>query len=40
MAEDIRVGDIILVNSNERIPADMVCLYTTDKSGTAYIRTD
>lgn len=40
MAQDIRVGDIILVNSNERIPADLICLYTTDKSGTAYIRTD
>jgi len=28
------------VNANERIPADMVVLYTTDKSSTAYIRTD
>ena len=36
----MRIGDIVLVNSNERIPADMICLYTTDKSGTAYIRTD
>ena len=40
MAEDMRVGDIIQVNANERIPADIVCLYTTDKSCTAYIRTD
>jgi phospholipid-translocating ATPase len=40
MAEGIRVGDIVLVNANERIPADMICLYTTDKSGTAYVRTD
>ena len=36
----MRVGDIIQVNSNERIPADIVVLYTTDKSCTAYIRTD
>ena len=39
-AQDIRVGDIIQVNSDERIPADLVCLFTTDKSGAAYIRTD
>lgn len=40
MAQEMRVGDIIQVNSNERVPADMVCLYTTDKSSTAFIRTD
>lgn len=39
-AQDIRVGDIVQVNANERIPADMVCLYTTEKSGAVYIRTD
>jgi len=39
-ALDIRVGDIIQVNSDERIPADLVCLFTTEKSGAAYIRTD
>jgi len=36
----MRVGDIIQVNSNERIPADLVCLFTTDKGGAAYIRTE
>lgn len=39
-AQDMRVGDIIQVNANERIPADIVCLFTTDRSGTAYVRTD
>jgi len=39
-AQDMRVGDIIQVNANERIPADVICLFTTDRSGTAYIRTD
>lgn len=39
-AQDMRVGDIIQVNAEERVPADMICLYTTDKSATAYIRTD
>lgn len=39
-AQDIRCGDIIQVHANERIPADIVCLYTTDRAGQAYIRTD
>lgn len=39
-AEDMRVGDIIVVHANERVPADLVLLYTTDKSGTVFIRTD
>ena len=29
-----------MVHSNERVPADMILLYTTDKSGTVFIRTD
>jgi phospholipid-translocating ATPase len=28
------------VHHNERIPADMVLLYTTEKSGSVFIRTD
>jgi phospholipid-translocating ATPase len=36
----MRVGDIIQVNAEERVPADMICLFTTDKSSTCYIRTD
>ena len=39
-AQSLRVGDIVVVSSNERVPADMVLLYTTDKSGTVFIRTD
>lgn len=39
-AQDMRVGDIIQVNAEERVPADMICLFTTDKSSTCYIRTD
>lgn len=40
LSKDLRVGDIIFVASNERIPADLILLYTTDKSGTVFIRTD
>ena len=36
----MRVGDIIKVHHNERIPADLVLLYTTEKSGSVFIRTD
>lgn len=39
-AADIRVGYIIAVDTNCRIPADMALLKTTDKSGASFIRTD
>jgi phospholipid-translocating ATPase len=39
-AEELQVGDIALVQSGERVPADMVLLYTTDKAGTVFIKTD
>ena len=37
---DIKVGDILQLNANERIPADMILLYTTDKSKSIFLRTD
>ena len=40
-SERIAVGDIIKVNQNERIPADMVLLYTTEHvNANVFIRTD
>ena len=36
----MKVGEIIKVLKDERIPADMVLLYTTEKSGAVFIRTD
>lgn len=39
-AASIQVGDIIKVSQNERVPADLVLLYTTEKSGSVFIRTD
>lgn len=36
----MKVGEVIKVKQNERIPADMVLLYTTEKSGSVFIRTD
>lgn len=37
---NLKVGQIIKVHHNERIPADLVLLYTTEKSGSVFIRTD
>lgn len=37
---EIQVGDIIQLEKDERIPADMVLLYTTDKSHSIFLRTD
>ena len=36
----LRVGDLILLEKNQRVPADMVLLRTSDASGTCFIRTD
>jgi hypothetical protein len=38
MLKDLKVGDIIEINSNQRIPADMILLYT--KESNVFIRTD
>lgn len=37
---EIEVGDIIQLEKNERVPADMVLLYTNDKSHAIFLRTD
>eukprot|EP00698_Gefionella_okellyi_P009663 TRINITY_DN2476_c0_g1_i3.p1 TRINITY_DN2476_c0_g1~~TRINITY_DN2476_c0_g1_i3.p1 ORF type:complete len:1081 (+),score=133.21 TRINITY_DN2476_c0_g1_i3:72-3314(+) len=39
-SSDICVGDLVFVRSNQRVPADMVLLRTTEKSGASFIRTD
>eukprot|EP01105_Mastigella_eilhardi_P028715 TRINITY_DN965_c0_g1_i1.p1 TRINITY_DN965_c0_g1~~TRINITY_DN965_c0_g1_i1.p1 ORF type:complete len:1119 (-),score=300.14 TRINITY_DN965_c0_g1_i1:22-3324(-) len=39
-SSDIRVGHLVIVNTNERVPADLVLLHTSDKSGASFIRTD
>lgn len=39
-AANLKVGDIIKVQKDERVPADMVLLWTTEKSGAVFIRTD
>ncbi|KAG8927497.1 putative aminophospholipid-translocase [Tulasnella sp. 419] len=36
----LRVGDLVLLEKNQRVPADVVLLRTSDASGTCFIRTD
>ena len=38
--KDLRVGQIVKVSQNERVPADLLLLYTTEKAGSVFIRTD
>ena len=38
-SEELRVGDVVIVNTGERVPADIVILYT-EKLGTVFIKTD
>ena len=39
-AQDIEVGHLIRVRTDQRVPADLVMLRTHDASGSAFIRTD
>lgn len=39
-AHKLRVGDLIIVDKDERVPADLVLLRTSENSGTVFVRTD
>lgn len=39
-AKDIKVGQILRIKHNQRVPADMLLLHTTETSGSIFIRTD
>lgn len=39
-SKDIKVGDLIVVHKQQRIPADMVLLSSSETSGEVFIRTD
>ncbi|CAI4223113.1 unnamed protein product [Auanema sp. JU1783] len=37
---DIKVGDVIVIHKDRRVPADVVLLRTTERQGACFIRTD
>ncbi|KAJ3205979.1 putative aminophospholipid-translocase [Entophlyctis luteolus] len=37
---DLHVGDLIIIQKDQRIPADCILLRTTESTGTCFIRTD
>ena len=39
-SSSLRVGDLVLLEKNQRVPADLVLLRTSESSGTCFIRTD
>lgn len=39
-ASSIKVGDLLVLTRNQRIPADCVLLHTTESSCTTFVRTD
>ncbi|KAJ2797332.1 putative aminophospholipid-translocase, partial [Coemansia helicoidea] len=36
----LAVGDLVLIEKNQRVPADMVLLRTTESAGACFVRTD
>lgn len=39
-SSELTVGDLVHLDKDQRVPADMVLLRTSDKAGAAFIRTD
>ena len=39
-SSSIRVGDMVLLEKNQRVPADLVLLSTSEEEGTCFVRTD
>ncbi|KAK4053617.1 putative aminophospholipid-translocase [Microbotryomycetes sp. JL221] len=39
-SSQIKVGDLVYLEKNQRVPADLILLRTSDQSGSCFIRTD
>ncbi|BGP35322.1 Putative aminophospholipid-translocase [Rhodotorula toruloides] len=39
-SSNLRVGDLVFLEKNDRVPADILLLRTSDPSGTCFVRTD
>lgn len=39
-SKDLRVGDIVKVQGGDRVPADLIALYSDSDQGTLFLKTD
>ena len=40
MCKQLKVGDILQLTKNRRVPADCILLRTSEKQGTVFLKTD
>lgn len=40
MAKDLNIGDIVTIHKDQRVPADLILLQSSEKSGESFIKTD
>ena len=39
-SKDLKVGDVVRIEGGDRVPADMVTLYSDGDQGTLFLKTD
>ena len=39
-SKDLKIGDIVVLKKGDRIPADMLTLYSDNEQGTLFLKTD
>ncbi len=39
-SKDLKIGDVVVLRKGDRIPADMLTLYSDNEHGTLFLKTD